>query len=99
MFDIEREVRTGETRRLGDLEITPQSNVFSVRGRAGHFGLIWNRPRSVIVRTGDGQETIMPVRDITRYIIWGMLAGGLVGTILIGMVYSINSMGKNYKEE
>lgn len=94
MFEIEREIRAGATQQVGDFEITPQSNVFSIQTRSHHFGFIWNRPRSVIVRTVDGQETILPVKDVTRYIIWGMLAGGLLGTMMIGMIYRMNSMGK-----
>jgi hypothetical protein len=98
MFDIEREIRTGETQRVGDMEITPQSKVLKIQSRGGHFGFIWNRPKSVIVRTDDGQESILPVRDVTRNIIWGMLAGSLLGAIMIGMMYRMNSMGKYTKE-
>ncbi len=43
-------------------------------------GLIWNRPKAVIVRTPDGQENILPVRDVTRLVIWSMLAGGVAGS-------------------
>jgi hypothetical protein len=86
MLEIERDVRTGETQHIGDYEITPQTNVFLVKLRGRHGGLIWNRPRAVIVRTIDGEERILPVQDVTRNILWGMLAGGLVGAILIGMM-------------
>jgi hypothetical protein len=40
----------------------------------------------VIVRTIAGEESILPVQDVTRNILWGMLAGGLLGAILIGMM-------------
>jgi len=98
MFEIDREIRTGETRQVHDLEITPQTNVFSIRTRGSHFGFIWNRPRSVIVRTADGQETILPVRDVTRYIIWGILAGGVLGAMMIGMMHHMNTLGNSNKE-
>jgi hypothetical protein len=98
MLNIEREIRTGETRQVGDLEITPQSQVFKIQTQGRHFGLIWNRPRAVIVRGLDGTETVLPVRDVTRNILWGMLAGGLVGAMLIGMMYRMNSMGNSNKE-
>ncbi len=83
---IEREIRTGETMQVGDYQITPQTNVTRIRLPGKHSGLIWNRPRAVIVRTLDGQEISLPVRDVTRIAIWSMLAGGLVGAILVGLM-------------
>jgi hypothetical protein len=87
MFEIVRDIRTGEPQHIGEYDITPQSNVFIVKMRGRHGGFIWNRPRSVIVRTIDGEERILPVQDVTRNILWGMLAGGLIGAMLIGMMY------------
>lgn len=90
MFDIEREIRTGEPRQVGDLELTPQTSVLKIMLRGHHAGLIWNRPRAVIVRGADGQKSILPVKDVTRNIIWGLLAGGLLGAIMIGIMYRRN---------
>jgi hypothetical protein len=86
MFEIASEIRTGETQHVGDYEITPQTRVFMVKLRGQHGGLIWNRPKAVIVRTSDGEESTLPVQDVTRNIIWGMLAGALLGAMLIGMM-------------
>jgi len=86
MQNIEREIRTGDTLQVGDYQITPQSQVLSVRLPWKYSGLIWNRPKAVLVRTTDGRETSLPVRDVTRIIIWSMLAGGLAGMILIGLM-------------
>ncbi len=86
MLEIEKEIRTGEPQQVGDYEITPQTNVFIAKLRGHHGGLIWNRPRAVIVRTIDGEENILPIRDVTRNIIWGMLAGALLGAMLIGLM-------------
>jgi hypothetical protein len=85
MLDIENLIRSGETQRMGNLEITPQTNVLQIQLRGHHAGLIWNRPRAVIIKRPDGEETILPVRDLTRMIIWGMLAGGILGAVLIGL--------------
>ena len=86
MFEIEREIRSGETQHVGDYDITPQTSVFLVKLRGQHGGLIWNRPKAVIIRKIDGEESVLPVQDVTRNIMWGMLAGGLVGAMLIGMM-------------
>lgn len=85
MPTIEREIRTGEQMRVGDYEITPQTQVLRVRLPGMRSGVIWNRPRAVLIRNSDGLETILPVRDVTRIIIWSMLAGGILGAILIGL--------------
>lgn len=82
----EQEIRTGEAIRVGDYEIIPQTRLFTVKFPGRHASLIWNRPNAVIVRTADGQETILAVKDLTRMIMWFMLAGGLLGAILIRLM-------------
>jgi len=46
------------------------------------FGLVWNRPVSLLVVDSDGQEQIFPIKDPTRLIILG-LACGILFTWLI----------------
>jgi hypothetical protein len=87
MPTIVREIRTGETIQVGNFEITPMTSVLRIQPPGHHAGLIWNRPKAVNVRTSDGQENILPVRDVTRLVIWSMLAGGLLGAIMIGRMY------------
>jgi hypothetical protein len=87
MPSLVREIRTGETRQFGNFEITPLTRVLKIQLPGQHAGLIWNRPKAVIVKTADGQENILPVRDVTRLAIWSMLAGGLLGAIVIGLLY------------
>lgn len=87
MPTIEREIRTGETMQVGEYQITPQTQVISVRLPWHHSGLIWNRPKAVLVRTVKGHETSLPITDVTRLVIWSMLAGGLAGAILIGLMH------------
>ncbi len=85
MPTIEREIRTGEPRQVGDYQITPQSQVLKLILPGIRGGLIWNRPKAVIVKYRDGQEYSLPVQDVTRLVIWTMLAGGIIGAILIGL--------------
>jgi len=87
MPTIEREIRTGETMQVGNFQITPKTNVLKIQLPGHRAGLIWNRPKAVTVRTSNGQESTLPVRDVTRLVIWSMLAGGLLGAILIGRMY------------
>ena len=85
MPTIEREIRTGGAMQVGKYQITPQTRVMTIRFPGQTGGLIWNRPKAVIVRTPEGTEKILPVRDATRLVIWSMLAGGILGAIFIGL--------------
>ncbi len=87
MNAMQSEIHTGEPIQVGDYEITPQTRVFKIQFPGHHAGLIWNRPKAVIVKTSDGQERTLPVRDITRIVIWSMLAGGLLGAMLIRLMH------------
>ena len=84
---IETEINTGDARRVGLLELTPVNQILKIQVPGNRIGLIWNRPKAVVVRGNDGQEEILPVRDVTRIAIWAMLAGGLIGAIMIGMMF------------
>ena len=98
MLNIEQEVRSGETKQVGDYKITPQTRVLKIQLPIFHAGLIWNRPKSVIVISPDGQESTLPVIDVTRYVIWGMLAGGILGTMMIGMMVRMKQLRNIEKE-
>lgn len=87
MSIIETEVRTGETWHVGNYEITPTNQVLKILIPGNHGGIIWNRPKAVIVKSDDGQEQILPVPDITRIAIWAMLAGGFVGALIMGLLF------------
>jgi hypothetical protein len=85
MPTIEKEIQTGESVQVGEYLITPQTRVWRIRLPGRRAGLIWNRPAAVRVRMPDGQETTLPIRDITRVMIWSMLAGGLLGAVIVGL--------------
>ncbi len=86
MPTIKREIRAGEAWQVGEYQITPQNQVFSLRLPGHHAGIIWNRPKAVHVRSSNGQEMILPIRDVTRLAIWSMLAGGFLGAILMSVI-------------
>jgi hypothetical protein len=84
---IESEVKQGEAIRHGNLELIPVNRVLKIQSAGKHVGFIWNRPKAVVVRDEDGQEQVLPVTDVTRIAIWAMLAGGILGAILIGLLF------------
>ena len=87
MSIIETEIKTGDSRQIGNLKLTPLTQVLKIQLPGQRAGLIWNRPKAVVVRTSEGQEQILPVPDVTRIAIWAMLAGGLLGAFVIGLMF------------
>ncbi len=84
---IEHEIKTGEAVQAGDMTITPLTRVLKVQIPGHNAGLVWNRPKAVVVRTAEGEQRSLPIVDVTRLAIWTILAGGFLGAILVGMIY------------
>jgi hypothetical protein len=80
------EVQAGEPLQLQGTRIVPYVRSTRFRLPWVTYQLFWNRPASVLVLTREGQEQVVPVPDITRRIQWSLLAGGLVGSLLIWLV-------------
>jgi hypothetical protein len=86
MPTIRYEIQTGEPYLAGDTRITPFARVLRIQLPGPFKGLIWNRPTSVLVKTPDGQEQIIPVRDVTRQAQLALLGIGLLGGLLVVLV-------------
>jgi hypothetical protein len=84
---LEQEILTGESSQVGDYEITPMTSVLKLQLPWHNAGVIWNRPRAVRVKMLNGDEELLPVRDVTRITIWSMILGGLLGALIIGLMY------------
>jgi hypothetical protein len=63
---IQVENNAGKPRLAGTSVITPIARSLTIRLPGLQGGLIWNRPVSVVVTDKDGQEQVLPVRDVTR---------------------------------
>lgn len=80
---LQIETLTGGPVIVKGTQLRLRSQVLQLRLPAGNGGLIWNRPVAVLVNTPDGQERILPVRDVTRVTILALLAFSLGGTLLL----------------
>jgi len=60
---IERRTIAGSTLEAGDLRVTPEARVVSVRLPFGAF--VWNRPSAVVVER-DGRVERLPIVDVSR---------------------------------
>jgi hypothetical protein len=73
---------SGETVRVGDMAVTPQSQALTVRWPGG--GWVWNRPAAVLVERGEERKRIRVV-DVTRAAQLGLYGLGLVFAV-VGLV-------------
>ncbi len=79
MFEIRTQV--SDPIAVGSSKIVLRSRAIQIRLPFG--GLVWNRPLSVSVETADGREIEAPVQDVTRMVLWALLALTVVSALLI----------------
>jgi hypothetical protein len=76
------QTESGETVRMGDMAVTPQSQALTVRWPWG--GWVWNRPAAVLVERGEERKRIRIV-DVTRAAQLALHGLGLVFAI-VGLI-------------
>lgn len=79
---IQVENRAGSIIQAGENRLMPVSQAIRLQIPGLQGGLIWNRPVSVVVTTPDGQEQILPIRDVTRIAQLTLLGMAVVGSLL-----------------
>jgi hypothetical protein len=83
---FELENRVGTPVRAGDYRLIPISRALILKFPGRRGGIIWNRPVSVVAQTEDGQEQLLPVKDVTRQVQLALLGGALLSTSLLWLV-------------
>jgi len=85
------ETQAGEPIRHGSITLVPFARTWRILfqwqfpGINSGFGLAWSRPVSVLAVTDDGQEQVIPVRDVTRQAQVGLL-GACIGVAIFMVV-------------
>lgn len=72
----------GKPIKVGENLITPISQSFQLTIPGFTGGLIWNRPVAVRVQATNGQEQVIPVQDVTRLVLLGILGFTLLVALL-----------------
>jgi hypothetical protein len=81
------EQTAGDPFFVGNVKIIPFAQTLRLRNPWWtSWGLVWNRPASVLVVTADGQEQVLPVHDPTRLIQLTLLAAGFLWPALAWVV-------------
>ncbi len=86
---LQIETRAGEPIVIGKNRIIPFYQSVGVRMPQINGGLTWNRPVSVLAINSDGEETVIPVVDVTRRIQIAIFGSGLMIVLLTWLVSSI----------
>lgn len=70
---ISVETSAGKSIPASGAIITPFATALRIGPPNLPFGMIWNRPTSILIQSADGQEEVQQVQDITRQVLWGLL--------------------------
>ncbi len=76
---VQYQLETGSPTPVGEVTLTPQSQVLTVRWPNG--GWVWNRPVAVLVEQ-EGETERLPIVDVTRYAQLGLIAFAFIFTLL-----------------
>ncbi|MDR3572984.1 MAG: hypothetical protein P4L50_03940 [Anaerolineaceae bacterium] len=83
------ETQTGEPVVSAGWQIVPVSRALVIHSHSIPSGLVWNRPNAIVVTGADGQEQKLLIYNETRrqQLLW--LGAGLLGSLLIGLIFSL----------
>ncbi len=84
---LDYETKAGAPIQAGDVKLIPLAKSVKIAPPGMSGGLVWNRPAAVIVQQPDGQETVLPIQDVTRQAQIALLAMGVLGSLLIWLVF------------
>ena len=70
-----------------DLQLIPLAQSVRIGLPGLPAGLIWNRPTAVIVQDDMGEQQVLPIQDVTRNLQLLLLGLGLVGSLMIWLVF------------
>jgi hypothetical protein len=80
---IQYETKAGRPIMAGKTKITPLARVLRIQFPGFPGGLIWNRPGAIVLQAAEGEEQVLPVKDVTRQAQILLLGLGLIGALLI----------------
>jgi hypothetical protein len=92
---ITHEYRAGEKITIGEKTLIPFSHFWRIKFLGNQSGsVVWNRPSSVLVRSADGEEQVLPIYDLTRRVMISLFAACLGSLIIFGLISSIGRKSK-----
>ena len=80
---IQLETTAGDPIYLGKIKAIPFAKSLRVTLPGSIGGFIWNRPISLLLDRGNGEEQVVPLVDFTRVAQLTLLGAGLIGSLFI----------------
>lgn len=81
------ETRAGAPLVSADRMIVPFAQSLSFRIPVVNLGLVWNRPVSILIRDGNGQEQVLPISDVTRRVELALLFSSLASILALRVIF------------
>jgi hypothetical protein len=89
-----QQTSAGEPVSVGDLKVYPVSRSYRINFPSAHGGIVWNRPRSVIVEDSMGRRQIIPIHDYTRRLQIGILSAGFIMMLVTWLFFRNSNKGE-----
>lgn len=83
---VRLETRAGEPIQLSTGKIIPFSKVLHIQIPGLWGGVLWERPASVLVIQDDGEEEIIPIQDVSRFAVLGLIGAVALFWLFLRMV-------------
>ena len=88
---IELATQAGRPYTTDSFTVTPESQAVIVNLPFFHF--VWNRPVAVLIDRA-GQIERLPIVDVTRYAVWGLMAVSAVVSTLMMLAAALRKGAK-----
>jgi hypothetical protein len=83
---LQIENKAGNPLVAGKTRIIPFSQSVHIALPGFPGGMVWNRPLSILAVSANGDERVIRITDTTRRIQVALLAGGLLGGLLLWLL-------------
>lgn len=84
---LDVEINAGDPISADGYTLTPFAQSIKVTLPGFPGGFIWNRPVSILVENPDGNEQVIPIQDVTRQVVFGLI-GVSLGIVMISWLIS-----------
>ena len=89
-----REFHSGAPIRADTFTLVPFNQVVKIQIPGLTGGLIWNRPSTILARTTDGQEFVIPVKDVTRQVQIALFGGAFLASLFYFLAIQLSRRAK-----
>lgn len=84
---IHQQTMVGAPVRSGNYEITPLARRTCLHPQNYRWFLSWQRPKAVVVEVPGGHQELLPIRDETLRAQLFLLSFGILGSLMIWLVF------------